>query len=91
MRKRVPSSGTASVFTFAISQCPASSLATFSSSGVITRHGPHHGAQKSTTTGSDVDEISASNVRASGTSTGSGGSERAAWHEPHRFGAASVG
>jgi hypothetical protein len=47
------------------------------------RQGPHHGAQKSTTTGSDAAEISASNDAASGTSTGSPGAGSAAWQLAH--------
>ena len=43
-----------SVFTLTTSSLPACRAATFCSSGATMRHGPHHGAQKSTTTGSDV-------------------------------------
>jgi hypothetical protein len=50
-RKRRPRDGTSSVFTFATSKRPAVSLATFRTSGATILHGPHHGAQKSTSTG----------------------------------------
>src|SRR5262245_29672558 len=39
---------------------PSSSLAISSSAGAICRHGPHHSAQKSTTTGVDDFKTSAS-------------------------------
>src|SRR4051812_30109323 len=51
----------------------------------MTRHGPHHGAQKSTMTGSSVDLRSTSNVAASGTSTGSRGGASVARHAPQRL------
>src|SRR5690606_5342907 len=53
--ERIPyaaaSSGFSSEFTFTTFTRPAKSRATFSMIGVNMRHGPHHGAQKSTTTG----------------------------------------
>jgi hypothetical protein len=53
------------------------------------RQGPHHGAQKSTTTGNGDCATSASNVAASGTSNGSPGSDSVVWHLPQRASAAS--
>jgi hypothetical protein len=50
-RKRYPKVGTSSVFTFATRSRPAVSLATLRTSGATILHGPHHGAQKSTSTG----------------------------------------
>src|SRR5688572_27044060 len=44
-------SGNVSVFTFAIKNCPFDVSATFANSGATILHGPHHGAQKSTSTG----------------------------------------
>src|SRR5437867_13252975 len=41
--------------TFTSKNLPAYSFASFSSSGPNCRHGPHHGAQKSTTTGNSLD------------------------------------
>src|ERR1041385_9214879 len=84
MRNRSPSSGTASVFTFKTSHSPAAAFATLSSSGAIIRHGPHQGAQKSTTTGSDDEPTAASKVVASDTSTGSAGAVNAARQLPQR-------
>ena len=43
--------GLASVSTFASTTSPSRAAAASSSSGVSARHGPHHDAQKSTTTG----------------------------------------
>jgi len=67
------------VSTFTTSHSPAAPLATFSSSGAIMRHGPHHGAQKSTTTGSEDEAINASKIAASGTSSGSPVAGSAVW------------
>src|SRR5262245_13043015 len=44
-------SGFSSVFTFASRNFPPNSAASFSRIGFSARHGPHQGAQKSTTTG----------------------------------------
>jgi hypothetical protein len=55
-----------------------------SSSGAIIRQGPHHGAQKSTTTGKGDDAMSASNVAASATSSGSAGDVSCVRQAPHR-------
>ena len=39
-----------STFTFTSFNCPARSSASFSRAGLMTRHGPHHGAHRSTRT-----------------------------------------
>ncbi len=49
--KRIASAGSASVSTLIKRALPASSAAVCSKTGAKLRHGPHHGAQKSTTTG----------------------------------------
>ena len=51
MRNDVAVRGFSSVFSFVRTTSPAFSAATFSMIGPSTRHGPHQGAQKSTTTG----------------------------------------
>jgi hypothetical protein len=43
-----------STFTFTTLALPSYSLATSSSTGPTIRHGPHHGAQKSTRTGTSL-------------------------------------
>src|SRR3954465_13498988 len=53
------------------------------------RHGPHHGAQKSTTTGTADALIAASNAGASATSRGSAGAPSVVWHLPQRVSAFS--
>src|SRR5690606_10756905 len=57
-------SGLSSEFSFTSFTRPAKSDATFSMIGPSVRHGPHHGAQKSTTTGIvfDASRTSRSNV-----------------------------
>jgi len=67
-----------------MSHSPACAAATFTSSGATIRQGPHHSAQKSTTTGSGDDSISAWNAADDETSIGSDGSGNVAWHLPHR-------
>ena len=47
--------GFASVSTFARSTLPSRACAACSSAGVSCRHGPHHAAQKSTTTGTSCE------------------------------------
>src|SRR5690606_27201848 len=49
------SSGLSSEFTLTTLTRPSNSRATLSMIGVSARHGPHHGAQKSTTTGCDFE------------------------------------
>jgi hypothetical protein len=59
-------------------------------SGAIARHGAHHGAQKSTTTGSVDLVTSASNEAASGTSIGADGAGSGVPHLPQRVGRSNV-
>src|SRR5712692_4083304 len=51
MPKRLAQSGSLSVLTLATSALPSYSLANSSTAGAIILQGPHHGAQKSTSTG----------------------------------------
>src|SRR5262249_8351307 len=81
---RSPSSGTASVLTFTTRSRPALEAATRTSSGATIRHGLHHGAQKSTTTGWVASPTSASKATASGTSTGSATAADSPLHDPQR-------
>jgi hypothetical protein len=57
----VASPGFASTSTITTLRCPACRSATSSSTGEIIRHGPHHAAQKSTTTATNA-VVSATNV-----------------------------
>ena len=59
------------------------SRATRSSSGATIRQGPHHGAQKSTTTGTAAARTSASKEPASGASMGAPGGDSVVPHPPH--------
>src|SRR6185436_11266690 len=70
MPSRSPTAATSSVFSFTTRSRPAVRAATFSTSGATIRHGPHHGAQKSTTTGIAEEAIRPSNSDAVVTSTG---------------------
>jgi hypothetical protein len=54
--------GLASTSSFRTSTVPAYFAASFSISGATMRHGPHHSAQKSTTTGFSLWSTSVSNV-----------------------------
>src|ERR671918_1976388 len=54
--------GLASTSSLRTSTTPAYLAASFSISGATMRHGPHHSAQKSTTTGLSLWSTSASNV-----------------------------
>eukprot|EP00218_Dolichomastix_sp_CCMP3274_P003605 CAMPEP_0170162414 /NCGR_PEP_ID=MMETSP0033_2-20121228/77081_1 /TAXON_ID=195969 /ORGANISM="Dolichomastix tenuilepis, Strain CCMP3274" /LENGTH=254 /DNA_ID=CAMNT_0010400039 /DNA_START=387 /DNA_END=1151 /DNA_ORIENTATION=+ len=54
--------GDSSVLSFTALSLPAYSVDSSSMSGAIMRHGPHHGAQKSTSTGMGLFKTSASNV-----------------------------
>lgn len=65
--------GCVSVFTFATSNSPAARPASFMTSGATIRHGPHHGAQKSTSTGRDALLTSAVKAAGESISTGSAG------------------
>src|SRR5688572_4578736 len=84
MRKRSPSSGTASVSTLTTRAWPDLWRATLSTSGAIMWHGPHHGAQKSTSTGTGDWAMSASNAAVLATSTGLAGEDRLALHFAQR-------
>ena len=78
-----PMPGCASVFTFTTSNSPAASAASFATSGATIWHGPHHGAQKSTSTGSEAVRMSAVKLAAESMSTGSDGCGSAALQLPH--------
>jgi hypothetical protein len=65
---RLATPGFASTSTFTTFRCPALRLARSSSTGEIIRHGPHHAAQKSTTTGTEA-VVSAVNVSVSASTT----------------------
>ncbi len=68
--KRDDSCGLSSLLTFTSSARPFSALTTAcSNAGAIARHGPHHGAQKSISTGSGLASIAASKL-SSASSTG---------------------
>ncbi len=54
IRRRDEAAGLASLSTLASTAAPWSSRAACSNWGAIARHGPHHAAQKSTTTGSSL-------------------------------------
>src|SRR5204862_5468135 len=84
IRKRSPSSDSASVFTLMTMKRPALDAATLAISGATMRHGPHHGAQKSTTTGRPAPRTSASNEVTVGTSIGSAGAPSVVLHRPQR-------
>ena len=67
--KRAAVAGFSSTLSFANRTRPAISDASSSSTGAIIRHGPHHAAHRSSTTGSGERSTSAENV-ASVTVTG---------------------
>ncbi len=60
--KRLAVAGFSSTLSLATRMRPASSAASCSIAGAIARHGPHHGAQASTSTGSGERSTSAANV-----------------------------
>src|SRR5262249_33405620 len=62
--KRAAVAGFSSTFSFATRTRPASSAASSSITGSIIRHGPHHGAHMSSSTGRGERSTSASNVSA---------------------------
>src|SRR5688572_28585033 len=68
--KRPARSCSSSVFTLTTTSRPASLEATRAISGATARHGPHHGAQKSTSTGTGDAFTSASKDDVDETSTG---------------------
>ena len=70
MPNREAISGTASVSTFATTIFPARSPAILIISGATARHGPHHSAQKSTSTGTGTSRINSSNSSGLATTTG---------------------
>jgi hypothetical protein len=74
------------VLIFTTSARPRIARATFSSSGATMRHGPHHGAQKSMTTGTLALDRSASNVRSSSIDTGESAAASGLLQAPHRSG-----
>src|SRR5207247_8697183 len=84
MRKRRARLCASSVFTFATSHLPAHSRPTLFSSGAAILHGPHHGDQKSTTTGRAECVVNASNARSFATSIGSPGALSSVPHFPQR-------
>ena len=59
------SSGLSSVFTFTSATAPPSAFTSPSMTGPSTRHGPHQGAQKSTTTGNVAERWSTSCAKSS--------------------------
>ena len=61
--------GASSTLTLTSLQRPASSLASSSSKGLIVRHGPHHGAQRSTTTGRGLRSATSTKVASSASTT----------------------
>src|SRR2546428_1693803 len=80
--KRVAVAGFSSTLSFANRTRPAICAASSSRTGATMRHGPHHGAHISSTTGSGERSTSAENV-ASVTVTGPCGTGSGALHRPH--------
>lgn len=80
---RLATPGRRSVSTLAISTRPAFCPASRSSSGATMRHGPHHSAQKSTTTGHGASRTSASKSASASTWIGAAGGDRACLQRPH--------
>jgi hypothetical protein len=70
MPNREAISGTASVSNFATTIFPARSPAILIISGATAWHGPHHSAQKSTSTGTGTSRINSSNSSGLATTTG---------------------
>jgi hypothetical protein len=79
--KRVAVAGFSSTLSFATCTRPAISAAISSSTGAIIWHGPHHGAHRSSITGSGERSTSAANV-ASVTVTGLLETDRGVLHRP---------
>ena len=88
--RRADRSGTASVSTLVTSNRPALRCATCATCGATIRHGPHHSAQKSTSTGKRDDPTRASKSAAEGTATGSPGGASTVWQRPQRVDCPSV-
>ncbi len=78
--KRCCSLGESSTLTFTSFRRPAMSVATCASAGLTIRHGPHQGAHRSTTTGTDVRSATSAKV-SSPASTIQG---RGLWQLPQR-------
>src|ERR1700693_3935418 len=88
MLQGAESPGASSVFTVAKRTLARSCAAACSNAGAMPRHGPHQGAQKSTSTGKSLRAMKASNtasVRATGVPSNSG-----APHLPHFGSSASL-
>ena len=83
-RNFCPRLGNSSVFTLATTKWPAVSFATLTISGATILHGPHHGAQKSTSTGKADRLVSASKTRSLLRSIGSRGGCNSFLHWPQR-------
>src|SRR3977135_4134191 len=77
-----PRLGNSSVFTFATTKRPAVSFAILTTSGATILHGPHQGAQKSTSTGNTEWLVSASKARALLMLIGSRGDRNSLLHWP---------
>ena len=80
--KREAVRGFSSTFSLANRTRPASSEASWSSTGASIRHGPHHGAHRSSTTGNGQRSTSCVNV-ASVTVTGLVSMGTGVLHRPH--------
>ena len=63
--KRFATRGDSSTLTFTSLTRPVRSLATWARAGLTMRHGPHHGAHRSTTTGSGAASATSANVSSS--------------------------
>src|SRR5919108_769360 len=70
-RKRAPSAGSSSTLTLTTFRRPAWRSKRLSSPGAIIRHGPHHGAHRSTTTGTEALASASNEVVSAATSHGS--------------------
>src|SRR5262249_46362519 len=81
--KRAAVAGFSSTLSFVTRTRPAISAASSAITGAIIRHGPHHGAQASTSTGSGERSTSEAKV-ASLTVSGSAAMCSGALHRPHR-------
>src|SRR5687768_12378111 len=77
--KRAETDGASSTFTLITLSRPARPLAACSTPGAISRHGPHHGAQRSSSTGRRVSTTSSKSSWPAATSQG-----RSVWHEAQR-------
>lgn len=84
MRNCEASSGSASVLTLVTTASPAVSRASCSTSGATLRQGPHHGAQKSTNTGTLDFRTKEANTSAVLISTTPDSGASSALHRPQR-------